>query len=46
MLAFHLDEKVILDKYTIVEESNTKTIYNWLQYFSIPSLNNEFLKLI
>ncbi|MFC1994130.1 class I SAM-dependent methyltransferase [Chloroflexota bacterium] len=37
------NEKVILDKYTIVEASKTKTIYNWLQYFSLESLNKEFL---
>jgi len=35
-------EKVVLDKYTIVEASQTKTIYNWLQYFSLESLKNEF----
>jgi len=35
-------EKVVLDKYTIVEASRTKTIYNWLQYFSLESLKNEF----
>ncbi len=35
-------EKVILDKYTIVEASQTKTIYNWLQYFSLESLKKEF----
>ena len=37
-------EKVVLDKYTIVEESQTKTIYNWLQYFSLEALENEFLE--
>ena len=35
-------EKIILDKYTIVEASQTKTIYNWLQYFSLESLRKEF----
>ncbi len=39
-------EKVILDKYTIIEESRTRTskrvVYNWLQYFSKDSLRNEF----
>ncbi|MFC1926416.1 class I SAM-dependent methyltransferase [Chloroflexota bacterium] len=34
--------KVILDKYTIVEATQTKTIYNWLQYFSLESLKEEF----
>ncbi len=35
-------EKVILDKYTIIEKSRTKTIYNWLQYFDIETLKSEF----
>lgn len=37
-------EKVILDKFTIVGASKTKTIYNWLQYFSLESIKNEFLE--
>ncbi len=36
------NEKVVLDKYTIVEEKRTRTFYNWLQYFSPESLENEF----
>ena len=36
------DEHVILDKYTIIEESRTRVVYNWLQYFSKDSLSNEF----
>jgi SAM-dependent methyltransferase len=36
------DEKVVLDKYTIVETKRIRTIYNWLQYFSPESLENEF----
>ena len=36
------EEKVILDKYTIVEKSRTWEVYNWLQYYSIESLENEF----
>jgi SAM-dependent methyltransferase len=36
------EEKVILDKYTIIEEARTKTVYNWLQYFSPESLRKEF----
>ena len=36
------EEKVILDKYTIVEEARKKTVYNWLQYFSPESLRKEF----
>ncbi|MBN1351822.1 class I SAM-dependent methyltransferase [candidate division KSB1 bacterium] len=36
------DEKVILDKYTIIEPNRARTIYNWLQYFSQDTLNSEF----
>ncbi|UCC79498.1 MAG: class I SAM-dependent methyltransferase, partial [Candidatus Zixiibacteriota bacterium] len=36
------DVKVVLDKYTIVEAKRVRTIYNWLQYFSPESLENEF----
>jgi 2-polyprenyl-3-methyl-5-hydroxy-6-metoxy-1,4-benzoquinol methylase len=40
--AFKYDkEKVTLDKYTIIEESRTRVIYNWLQYFSQESLKKE-----
>jgi SAM-dependent methyltransferase len=35
-------EKVILDKYTIIEESRKRVVYNWLQYYSTESLQNEF----
>jgi SAM-dependent methyltransferase len=35
-------EKVTLDKYTIVEASRTRTIYNWLQYFTPETLKKEF----
>ncbi len=35
-------EKVVLDKYTIIEESRRRTVYNWLQYFSQESLAAEF----
>jgi len=37
-------EKVSLDKYTIIEESRTRVVYNWLQYFSRESLSEEFIK--
>jgi SAM-dependent methyltransferase len=37
-------EKVVLDKYTIVEEGRTRTVYNWLQYFSPEALESEFVK--
>jgi SAM-dependent methyltransferase len=36
------EEKVILDKYTIVDETHTQTVYNWLQYFSPETLRKEF----
>ena len=36
------DVSVVLDKYTIVEAKRTRTIYNWLQYFSPESLQSEF----
>ncbi len=35
-------EKVILDKYTIIEESRKRVVFNWLQYFSKDSLRKEF----
>jgi cyclopropane fatty-acyl-phospholipid synthase-like methyltransferase len=35
------EEKVVLDKYTIVEEARTRTICNWLQYFSPEGLDQE-----
>ena len=35
-------EKVILDKFTIIEQNRTFTVYNWLQYFSMESLQKEF----
>ncbi len=35
-------EKVILDKYTVIEPSHTWEIFNWLQYFSADSLRREF----
>jgi 2-polyprenyl-3-methyl-5-hydroxy-6-metoxy-1,4-benzoquinol methylase len=35
-------EKVVLDKYTIIEESRKRVVYNWLQCFSRQSLNTEF----
>lgn len=36
------EDKVVLDKYTLVEESRTRTVYNWLQYFSPEMLKREF----
>lgn len=34
-------EKVVLDKYTIIEEKGHKVIFNWLQYFSEAMLIRE-----
>jgi 2-polyprenyl-3-methyl-5-hydroxy-6-metoxy-1,4-benzoquinol methylase len=36
------EAKVILDKYTIIEETHTRTVYNWLQCFSPEDLEREF----
>ncbi|MCE5280894.1 MAG: class I SAM-dependent methyltransferase [Deltaproteobacteria bacterium] len=36
------EEKVVLDQYTIVELDRTRTVYNWLQYFSPEALREEF----
>lgn len=39
---FKYDEaKVVLDKYTIVDESRTRVVYNWLQYFDHETLKKE-----
>jgi len=35
-------EKVVLDKYTIVEAERIRTVYNWLQYFAPEELAREF----
>ena len=36
------NEKVTLDKYTIIEKDRIRVVYNWLQYFSKNSLQEEF----
>ena len=36
------NEKVTLDKYTIIESDRIRTVYNWLQYFSPDLLEDEF----
>lgn len=36
------EEKVTLDKYTIIEKNRKRVIYNWLQYFDRDSLKKEF----
>lgn len=36
------EDKVVLDKYTIVEPQRTRTVYNWLQYFAPEELESDF----
>jgi len=36
------EEKVTLDKYSIIDESKKHVVYNWLQYFSQETLKKEF----
>lgn len=36
------EEKVVLDKYTIIEFHRTRKVYNWLQYFAPEDLEREF----
>ena len=36
-------ERVVLDKYTIIEPARTRVVYNWLQYFDVQSLRGEFI---
>ncbi len=38
------EQKVVLDKYTIVEKDRNRIVYNWLQYFSPESLIEELEK--
>ena len=38
------EEKVVLDKYTIIELGRTRKVYNWLQYFAPENLEKEFVK--
>jgi 2-polyprenyl-3-methyl-5-hydroxy-6-metoxy-1,4-benzoquinol methylase len=40
----YAEEKVVLDKYTLIEASRTRTVYNWLQYFSPETLEKEFVE--
>ena len=35
-------EKVVLDKYTIIEESRQRVVYNWFQCYCEDSLRREF----
>jgi len=38
------EEKVSLDKYTIIESNRTRKVYNWLQYFAPEDLEREFVE--
>ncbi len=38
------EEKIVLDKYTLVEAAHTRTVYNWLQYFNPEALEREFVE--
>ncbi len=38
------EEKVVLDKYTIIESERTRQVYNWLQYFVPEDLESEFVE--
>lgn len=37
-------DKVILDKYTLVEANRTRVVYNWFQCFSPEALQREFVE--
>jgi SAM-dependent methyltransferase len=37
-------ERVVLDKYTIIEADRTWTVFNWLQYFTPVELEREFVE--
>jgi 2-polyprenyl-3-methyl-5-hydroxy-6-metoxy-1,4-benzoquinol methylase len=36
------EEKIVLDKYTIIEFERTRHVFNWLQYFAPEDLEREF----
>jgi SAM-dependent methyltransferase len=38
------EEKVSLDKYTIIELDRARRVYNWLQYFAPEDLEREFIE--
>ena len=35
---------MVLDRYTVVEPHRTRTIYNWLQYYSPEAIEDEFAR--
>lgn len=35
------DEMVVLDKYTIIEESKTYEVYNWLKHYTLEDIKKE-----
>lgn len=37
------EEKVTLDKFTVIESERTRKVYNWLQYFAPDDLEREFV---
>ena len=37
-------EKVVLDKYTIVEAEHTRTVYSWLQHFTSEEIERELME--
>jgi SAM-dependent methyltransferase len=37
-------EKVVLDKYTLIEADRIRTVYNWLQYFRPEVIESEFVE--
>ena len=39
------EEKISLDKHTIVESDRITTVYNWLQYFAPEDLEREFIEV-
>ncbi len=38
------EDRVTLDKFTIIEKDRIRTIYNWYQYFSPEDLEREFVE--
>jgi 2-polyprenyl-3-methyl-5-hydroxy-6-metoxy-1,4-benzoquinol methylase len=38
------EDKIVLDKYTIIESERTRQVYNWLQYFAPEDLESEFVE--